>query len=68
MEFLNGIKLIDILALIVAIYEAIARVIPTVKNYTIIGRIINIVKFVSDKLQNQKNETVTTRRSRRIKS
>jgi hypothetical protein len=37
-----------ILAFIVGIYELIARLVPTVGQYALIGKIIDILKWVSD--------------------
>jgi hypothetical protein len=68
MEQISEMQIIDWLALAVALYEAIARAIPTVKNFTILGRIINFVKLVSDKLDSRKDEVTSTRRIRRSKS
>lgn len=35
-----------------ALYEFLARVIPTVKDYTVLGKLIKILKWLSDKLNN----------------
>ncbi len=43
-----------IVSLILGIYEVIARLIPTSKDWTIIGKLIAILKFVSDHLNNFK--------------
>lgn len=36
------------------VYEVITRVIPTVKNYTILGRVVNFLKLVSDTFDRRK--------------
>jgi hypothetical protein len=43
-----------IVSLILGIYEVIARLIPTVKDYTIIGKLIVILKWISDYFNNIK--------------
>ena len=37
-----------IIALVIGIYEVIIRVIPTVSNYSIIHKIIQFLKLISD--------------------
>jgi hypothetical protein len=44
----------EIVALIIGIYEVIARVIPTAKDITIFGKLIAILKYVSDFLNVEK--------------
>lgn len=41
-------------ALIAGIYEVIIRLIPTVGNYSFIGKIIDILKWISDFLNRKK--------------
>jgi len=43
-----------ILAFLVGIYEVVARLIPTIKNYSLIAKIINILVWVSDFLNRKK--------------
>ena len=33
-----------------ALYEFLTRIIPTAKDYTVIGKIIKLLKWISDKL------------------
>jgi len=47
----------EIIALILGIYEVIVRVIPTVSNLSIIGKLIAILKYVSDYLNIEKPKT-----------
>jgi len=43
-----------VIAIIVGIYEVIVRLIPTVGDITIIGKIIAFLKWISDNLNNRK--------------
>jgi hypothetical protein len=43
-----------IVALLVGIYEVVIRVIPTVANYSLIGKIIDILKWLSEFLNRKK--------------
>ena len=43
-----------IVAITLGIYEVIARVIPSVKDWSILGNIISLLKVVSDWLNNMK--------------
>jgi hypothetical protein len=43
-----------IIAAVVGIYEVIARIIPTVTDITIIGKIIALLKWLTDNLNNFK--------------
>ena len=43
-----------IIALIAGLYELIVRLIPTVANYSLIAKIINILVWVSDFLNRKK--------------
>ena len=43
-----------IVAVIIGIYEVIARVIPTVADWTILGKIIALLRWLSDNLNNLK--------------
>jgi hypothetical protein len=38
-------------------YEILARVIPTVKDYTILGKVIKAIKWFHDELNNVKPKT-----------
>jgi hypothetical protein len=38
----------EIIALILGIYEVVIRIIPTVSNLSIIGKLITILKWLSD--------------------
>ena len=60
-------NIIDILALAVAVYEAISRTIPTVKNWTILGNVINFIKKISD-LLDKRDEDKPKRKLRGSKS
>lgn len=44
-----------------AVWEVVLRIIPTVKDYTIVGKIIKALKWLSDELNNSK-ETKRTRK------
>lgn len=44
----------EIVALILGIYEVVARVYPTTKDVSIIGKLIAILKYISDYLNVQK--------------
>ena len=39
-----------LVALIVAVYEVIVRFIPTVGNYSLIGKLVLILKFIVDNI------------------
>lgn len=41
---------------IIGIYEVIARLIPTVADWSILGNIIRFLKMISDYLNNVKNK------------
>lgn len=43
-----------VVAILAGLYEVIIRLIPTVGNYSIIGKIIEILKWVSDFLNRKK--------------
>lgn len=43
-----------IIPIIVGLYEVIVRIIPTVANYSFIGKIIDLLKWLSDHLDNKK--------------
>lgn len=43
-----------ILALVAGIYEVVIRLIPTVGQYALIGKIIDILKWLSDFLNRKK--------------
>jgi hypothetical protein len=43
-------------AILAGVYEVIVRLIPTVSNYSLIGKIIEILKWVSDFLNNKKKK------------
>lgn len=43
-----------IIALLAGIYEVVIRVIPTVNNYSFIGKIIDILKWLSEFLNRKK--------------
>ncbi len=45
-----------IVALLAGIYEAVVRIIPTVKNYSFIGKIIEILLWVSNFLSVKKSK------------
>lgn len=45
-----------IVAALIGIYEVIARIIPTVGDITIIGKIIALLKWISDNLNNTKKK------------
>jgi hypothetical protein len=45
-----------IVALLAGIYEVIARLIPTVANWSFIGKIIDILKWISDFLNRKKKK------------
>mgnify|MGYP000503660670 CR=1 FL=1 len=46
-------EVLGIIAAVVAIYEALSRIIPTSKVWSIIGNIINPIKKISDLLDNR---------------
>jgi len=43
-----------IVAIIAGVYEVLARVVPTVTNWSLIGKIVDIIKFISDSLNRKK--------------
>jgi hypothetical protein len=43
-----------VVAIVVGVYELIARLIPTVSDITILGKIIGFLKWMSDNLNNLK--------------
>jgi hypothetical protein len=43
-----------VIPVIIGLYEVIVRVIPTVGNISLIGKIIDFLKWVSDHLNNTK--------------
>lgn len=43
-------KLLIILSIVTGVYEVIARVIPSVNDWTVVGNVIRILKYVSDAL------------------
>jgi len=43
-----------IVGIVIGVYEVIARLIPTVGDITIIGKIIAFLKWISDNLNNIK--------------
>ena len=45
-----------IIALIVGVYEAVVRLIPSVGNYSIIAKIIQLLQWLSEALDNKKVE------------
>lgn len=44
----------DIVALIIGIYEVIVRIYPTTKNLSLIGKLLQILKYISDYLNVEK--------------
>lgn len=45
-----------IVPIIAGLYEVIVRIIPTVKNYSVIGKIIEILLWLSNFLNNKKKK------------
>jgi hypothetical protein len=45
-----------IVALVIGIYEVVARLIPTVSDITILGKIIALLKWISDSVNNTKKK------------
>lgn len=45
-----------VVAFVVGIYELIVRIIPTVKEYSFIAKIIDIIKWISDFLSRKKKK------------
>lgn len=54
MENLTTEMIIQIIAILLSIYEILTRVVPTVKDWTILGNIIKFLKWLSDYLNNKK--------------
>jgi len=52
MEAINNWHII--IALIIGVYEVITRVIPSVSNYSLIAKVIDILKFISDYFNKKK--------------
>lgn len=48
-----GIDLTLLVAVILAIYEALSRIVPTSKTWSILGNIINLLKRISDAFDNK---------------
>lgn len=44
----------EIIVIVTGIYELLSRIIPTSKTWSIIGNVINILKRISDYLDNLK--------------
>lgn len=44
----------EIALAVVGVYEILARLIPSVKDWTILGNIINFLKLISDTLNNKR--------------
>lgn len=40
---------------LLGVYEVVVRAYPTVKNYSLVGKIINVLQFVSDFLNVKKS-------------
>ena len=49
-----NLTLVQLVALLTGIYEVVIRVIPTVANYSIIGKIIDGLKWLSEFLNRKK--------------
>lgn len=45
-----------LLGIVIGIYEILSRSIPTIKDYTILGRIIRVLKAISEGLNNRKSK------------
>lgn len=45
-----------LVAIVVGLYELFSRLIPSYKNWSLIGKIIDIIKFISDKLNKKKKK------------
>lgn len=45
-----------VIPIIAGLYEVIVRIIPTVKNYSFIGKIIEILLWISNFLNNKKKK------------
>lgn len=45
-----------IVAILAGVYEVIARLIPTIKNYSFIGKIIEILLWISNFLNRKKKK------------
>jgi hypothetical protein len=45
-----------IVAILVGLYEVIIRIIPTIGNYSLLGKIVDIIKWVSDFLNRKKKK------------
>jgi Na+/melibiose symporter-like transporter len=43
-----------IVAIVVMIYEGLANLIPTIKNWSIIAKIVELLKLISDNLNKRK--------------
>jgi hypothetical protein len=41
-------------AAVVGVYETIARIVPTVGTWSVVAKVINLLKLVSDTLDNKK--------------
>ena len=46
----------NLTAALVGIYEVLSRIIPTTKNWTLIGRIIEVLAFASHRLDKRKKK------------
>jgi hypothetical protein len=44
----------DLVAAFFAAYEFLVRIFPTVKNYSILNKIIRLLHWIDDKLNNKK--------------
>lgn len=49
-----------VVSILLAIYEIVVRIIPTVANISVIHWIITILKWLSDHLNNQKSAVLTS--------
>jgi len=52
MENVNWLVIISLI--LASVYEILSRIIPTSKVWSIIGKVIEILKWISDKLDNGK--------------
>jgi hypothetical protein len=53
-RFMEHISVSVIVALLVGIYEVVVRVLPTVANYSLLGKVIDLLKWLSEFLNRKK--------------
>lgn len=56
MENITIEMIVQLIGIVVLIYEFLSRIIPSVKDWTIVGNIIKFLRWLSDYLNNLKSK------------